>query len=441
MKQLTMIEILGERKNRNPQDIYTGGSLSVRTLLQLVNDYKDGYLRLPAHQRELSWSFNKQLQYIETICSDGAPPGSFEIYTVVRGNDESAQFLNDGAQRLLTACALMAAPERFGLTVDTVEFILRNTEYVVRLKKHRSHKEALERFQKVNSNVPLTPYQFTRGTIIYCMGDQFGGEWEKWLDALHEGVDRSLVSITNRRHEYNPKSQNAVVLTHKSYRQTTSMFLRFISNDTAGEEYGTNTGVLKPQAEFFEMRLATHLRAIGLDDAWKKQASFHRLITDETAVIREIWEMVEKPERVSIRSATVRWLWDLSILRRNRRVPTEPWIDFITKLLRHNLGATEVFTTRTDGRAKRISLSFGRLRMFYLVAEVIGSDLAKWFDNPRRRPSRRLEDGFQYSHIMPYAKEGNGPVVAEPAMVNMARGAKPIDGALASMSSINRRKE
>lgn len=426
--QLPLSDLLGERMKRDVDSIYAGGNFSVRRLMDMVHDYLEGRLLLPVHQRELSWPTQKQEEYIETLCIDSAPPGSFEIYRIVKDGRESPEFLNDGAQRLLTALFMFQHPERFELSPEEVERILRGTEYIVRMKKHRSHQEALERFHAVNSNVPLTPYQFTRGTIIYSMGDEMGKEWETWLEKLQEGVQSALTVVTHRRIEHNPKGSRAVALTHKSYRQTTSMFYRFVSQDRKGVEYSVSAGTLKQGKPVFETDLSKYLRELGLENSWKLQEKFHRLIDNEAGLIRAIWEDIDKPERrMRIHSATVRWLWDLSIWRRNCEVPAEPWMNFVRALLDNNKGATEVFCKSSTGRLRRMSLSFGRVRAFRPIALEIGSDLADWFDNPRKQPNILLEDGFQHSHVVPFSTNGNGVTVSEPSILNLSRGARPLN--------------
>ena len=425
--QLEFPEIV--RSVRNADDIYTGGSQSNISLYHLVQDYIAGFLLLPAHQRESSWPNRKQKEYIRAICLDAAPPGSLEMYSLVTAGREGPKHLNDGVQRLFASLELYRNPSLFGLTPADADYILRNTEYPVRFKRHRSHQEALDRFQRVNSNVPLTPYQLTRGTILYCQGDDMALEWQKWLNDLNDIVSRALVRITMRHTEFNKSKSRYLILLHKSYRQTTSMFFRFLSKDQAGMEYSVSASQLKNETEFFELELAGRLREFGISGARELLEKFRNIIDNESGLIADAWlKCKHNKPGLAIKSATVRWLLDCSIYRRNCGIPVDPWSRFIDLLLNENGGATEVFyRDRDTGRIRRYSLSLGRVRQMWKVADVIASDLSEWEERTRVKLASNLQTGYHHSHIKPYAKYGNGKIVPEPALKNLARGASEVD--------------
>lgn len=356
---------------------------------------------------------------------DAAPPGSFEVYTVISDGKEGPRYLNDGVQRLLAANELSLSPERYGLTDSEADYVLRFTEYPMRLKKHRSHAEALDRFLRVNSNVPLTPYQLTRGILLYSMGDHYTDIWQAWLDELNAIVSKALIRVTKRTSEYNSTQEKYLELTHKAYRQTSSMFLRYLSGDRTGREYQVATSKIKDTETLFEIELADLLKGLGPSGANARLLQFTNLIDSECALIEDAWQQTSH-KKESIRNACVRWLLDLAIYRRNCNVPTTPWADFISKLLTYNGGSTEVLFIR-DGKQGRQSISFGRVKNIDSIASIVGSDIMKFFETSRKRPSARLPSGVHHSHVLPFSLYGNGETIAEPALLNLSRGAKPIE--------------
>lgn len=422
--QLTFSSLV-ETRMRDANDIYTGGSQSNISLFHLVADFRSGHLLLPVHQREASWLPGKKKAYIGAICMDAAPPGSFEVYTVISDGKEGPRYLNDGVQRLLAANELSLSPERYGLTDSEADYVLRFTEYPMRLKKHRSHAEALDRFLRVNSNVPLTPYQLTRGILLYSMGDHYTDIWQAWLDELNAIVSKALIRVTKRTSEYNSTQEKYLELTHKAYRQTSSMFLRYLSGDRTGREYQVATSKIKDTETLFEIELADLLKGLGPSGANARLLQFTNLIDSECALIEDAWQQTSH-KKESIRNACVRWLLDLAIYRRNCNVPTTPWADFISKLLTYNGGSTEVLFIR-DGKQGRQSISFGRVKNIDSIASIVGSDIMKFFETSRKRPSARLPSGVHHSHVLPFSLYGNGETIAEPALLNLSRGAKPIE--------------
>lgn len=422
--QLELPEII--RNVRDADDIYTGGTQSNISLYHLVQDYIAGFLLLPAHQRESSWPKPKQRVFIRAICLDAAPPGSLEMYSLVVMGREGPKHLNDGVQRLFASLELYRNPTQFGLSQEDANYILRNTEYPVRFKRHRSHQEALDRFQRVNSNVPLTPYQLTRGTILYCQGDDMALEWQKWLNDLNDIVSRALVRITMRHNEINKAGTKYLTLLHKSYRQTTSMFFRYLTKDKDGTEYAVSASQLKNESDFFEIELANRLRQLELSGARELLEKFRNIIDNESGLIADAWLRCEHNQPgLAIKSATVRWLLDCSIYRRNCNVPVDPWARFVNLLLKENGGATEVFYRDVGtGRMRRYSLSLGRVRQMWRIADIVGSDMREWDKLARVRPSKKLQTGYHNSHIKPFAKNGNGLTVPESALKNLARGKK-----------------
>jgi hypothetical protein len=413
---------------RRSDDVYSNGVSETVRLSVLLQDFNTDRILKPAHQRDLVWTEQKQREYIAAICQDSTPPGSIELYEVIGINGRPGpKYINDGVQRLFTVKGLRDSPEKYGLSLEDVDYILDNTRYPVTTKKQRSHQEAVDRFLRVNSGVALTPYQLIIGKVIYCQGDERSKAWTAFVDRIIRTVTDQIRRVTTYEKKYQ-SVLTQVQLNHKFNRFCLSIFWRYLSREQAPIAYKCDQSSID-ESNVFENDLSRELSKIGIDLAISKSESFARMLENESALLIDLWKKTGHERERQIKVATVKWLLDLAVYRRNNDVPVEKWADFIEKLLTVGNGRSELrfSDARIPGQYRRVSLTGGRIGSLGELSGLLDSDFADSFSK-RRIKRDRLEPGYHHSHKKPYSKNGEGDTFIEPALLNLSRGAQDFPG-------------
>ena len=291
---------------------------------------------MPPHQRELAWSDAQQADYVATICSDSTPPGCFEVYHLRREDGRlSARYLNDGSQRIRTARDLLENPESYGISRDDAEYILRNTSYPMTVKTHENHQEALRRFQIVNNNLPLTPYQMAIGDIVYCEGDEKHDHWQLFVTELHDRIGRIIARPATRPYP-SRSTKNYLPNLHRLYRHDLSLFLRHVTVEKDMIDYrpGAKGELGRFMGDnYIEKMLSRQLGTYGIAESRERMEGFFRALELETAMIEQAWSKVRESPGRGIDQVVVRWLWDVAVWRRNNDYRVSPWQTFLYEFL------------------------------------------------------------------------------------------------------------
>lgn len=426
--QLNFFGDLIEKRRLDGNSEYSGGSRATIDLYYAVSDYAQGQLLLPPHQRDKSWLPTKDMEYIRTLCNDSTPPGCFEFYQL-KGEDGrlSAKFLNDGSQRLRAAADFYNNPHKYGVTKSDAEYILRNTSYPFTMKLHRSHQEALVRFQIVNNNLPLTSYQIVIGDIVYCTGSNSYEQWQKLIDKLHNKME-VLSSRTVDKPIPSSDSKNYLLKLHVLRRHDLSLYLRYINNDKSYRDYKPNIKLDISSGDYFERELAIKLAEFGVDKANEKLEALFRLIEIETSLIEEKWHQIREDGGHFIRTSTYRWLLDCALWRRANNIQSPLWEEFVYRLLKYTNGYTTLPYTKEDGTPNKINVSVSRISDLPRVCDIIKVNLVEQSEYRQKRISTDgMRAGWHNSHIKPRKLNGDGPTFREPGGPNMSRGANPVD--------------
>ena len=404
------------------------GTRDGTTLLHAIQDLEHGRLDLPPHQRDECWLDTRKVEYLVTLSRDAFPPGNLEYYQLILPDGTlSGRYINDGSQRLRTAKEILYHPERFGITFEDAEYLMANTSYPVTLKLHRSHQEAMQRFQIVNNNLQLTSYQKAIGDLIYCEGDKQREFWQSFVDDLHKMIYEISLQVVDKPYP----SKEALTFwpaLHRRKRHDLSLFWRYLSKEKALKDYqvGANipiTSPVKGGAQYFEQLLADRLAHIGQQEATQQLKRFRGIIELETALFADC---VDKGN--GILYGCYRWLLDVAILRRNYNVPVDPWEQFARKFIHESRGTTNLYykDIEVPGKQRRMNISLSRMYSLGAVCTIIDSDLMDYMGRKRRPQHKGKRAGWHSSHELPFSKYGEGVTVLEPGMLNMARGAHPI---------------
>lgn len=428
--------LVDKRRLTEGETVSSRGNRETISLWSALDDFRAGQLLLPPHQRELAWSDAQQADYVTTICSDATPPGCFEVYQLKREDGRlSAKYLNDGSQRLRTARDLLENPESYGISRCDAEYILRNTTYPLTLKTHQNHQEALRRFQIVNNNLPLTPYQMAIGDVVYCEGDEKHDHWQKFVTELHERIGRVIARTATRGYP-SRSTKNYLPNLHRLYRHDLSMFLRYISAEKGMIDYrpGAKGELGRLMGDkHIERRLGRELGTYSIADSRARMEEFFRTLELETAMVEDAWNRVRESPGRGIDHVVVRWLWDVAIWRRNNKYRVAPWQKFLREFLdvsggRPTIIAEDVSTSsRRKKGDKRISITISRVAQIREVCDVLQLSFLDEVNTKRKR-QEQLKRGWQVSHIEPFAVYGEGPTFDEPGSPNMGRGAETFEG-------------
>lgn len=422
-----IFENIEARMSDNESRPFIMGTRDGTNLLHAIDDLTNGRLNLPPHQRDECWSDTRKMEYLVTLSHDAFPPGNLEYYQLVKPNGKlSGIYINDGSQRLRTAKEILYHPERFGITKKNAEYLMQNTSYPLTLKLHRSHKEALRRFQVVNNNLQLTSYQKTIGDLIYCEGDNQRDFWQDFIDDLHLMIKETSLQVVDKPY---PRKGTKTYwqAVHYRKRHDLSLLWRYLSKEKALKNYkiGADIPIVSPVqggAKYFDQALAEYLAHIGQSAARQELNQFKNIIQLETALFVDCIDRGN-----GMLYGCYRWLMDIAILRRNHKVPTAPWENFVRRFIRETGGTTVLLLKDKDAdKQKRMNISLSRLCSLRVVCEIIDSDLMDYIGRRRQRRHKGKRSGWDDSHKLPFSKHGDGETTLEPSMLNRARGAQPI---------------
>lgn len=388
----------------------------------LVDHLERGILSKPKHQRDAdAWPMVKKRQFVEGLLKAGEgshPCGVIVTYQVVsKDGVASPEFLNDGLQRLTTLRELKGRPEDYALTRDAVENLLRGIRVSVQHRVYPSHYEAMIAFQQINYGSHLTAYEIGRGLFVYM--DDFDAIWRPLLESIHQTMADAAARLRGR--ERKEKASE-----HKHYRHNLALFHRFLTKEqrTVGYDDVGRAQIqdLLPTGKVIEQRLQAEFTERGSEEIAREIKSFAQFVKREVALIEQLRNEV-LDHGAGLQAGLWRWLLDFAVWRRNVKVPVEKQKEFVKAMLVASHGTAR---WADENGARAITVAASRLTLLPTLAMRLGIEGLS--DPPRRRSASNVREGYDESHIMPFATHGDGPVIAEPASLNRARGARPIPG-------------
>ena len=252
-----------------------------------------------------------------------------------------------------------------GISKIDASKVLANTSYNYTLKTYRNHKEGLARFQFVNNNLQLTPYQITIGDLIYCQGAEKQEEWSKVIGDIHTFMEISAARMgINELPEEAAKSY--LPRRHRSYRHNLSLFLRFLVRERKLKNYRPTypvkirTALTREKDRYFEIELSQAFAQRGLSEVREEFDTFKRTINATISVISDTWENIANARKESIQPTAFRWLLDIDIWRKNNKVSsTKIWKEFTYDFLKFTGGSSKINYKNDEGvvRTTNVKLS------------------------------------------------------------------------------------
>ena len=382
--------LVAERLNTRAGGI--SGSHHTISLSQAISEFEQNLIDFPPHQRDKSWSDIKYKEYVLTILGDTSPPGSFELYYLL-GNRTGVKYLNDGSQRLRAAIWFKENHDAMGISEIDMKNVLANTFYQYTIKQYYDHQKALQRFQIVNSNVPLTEYQITIGDIIYCQGVQKEPDWSNLIKEVHGFMENSASRLNIQLPQ---KSHSSYLPSlHTLYRHDMSLLLRFLSKEKERLNYKpaskvkVKTALTEKKDIYFEVDLASLFSQLGIAQVERQLAEFKKLIKSSISIIENAWSRIEISSDERIQSTAFRWLLDVDVWRRNNRYATSAWTKFVEEFLAHTKGSSKLFYTDKFGDRRTTNVKLSDVASIEAVCGYIDSDFSKVVARQSRRNQSR----------------------------------------------------
>lgn len=386
---------------------------TVRSLYDIVMEFRDGTLQLPEHQREMKWDLSKRREWIARLRSSIRPIGVIATYELDNGK-ASPVYVNDGSHRIRVCVEYLSSPSVYNDTEEAARDVLKKTRITIQHRHYKTSQEAYRDFQLINLGTTLNAYEFNKG-ILATMPD-YKTLWGPIFDAIILATERNRNRVCNSGASNRPKT----VDTYK--RDSLASFYRFVS----GLEIASNiqiTAMPKPQdvnqKRSFEWDLRGLLESSDIEDIRKEVQRFEKMVIDETALIEKIiYQDMGWSRGRGIFPTLYQWLISAAAWRRNVNVPLSDWYQFVSRLIELGSGKSSI-----EGTPKMI-LSYQRLAEIGRVSRLTEVDLTRY--KPGNKSKGALKNGWHNSHEVPFVSNGDGPTVPEPGLLNMARGANPI---------------
>lgn len=392
------------------------------SLYDLVMQYKRGKLMVPAFQRNYVWSSKKAARWMDTVRARQ----STGVFVTYRLNDNSREkFLSDGLQRITATIRAIDDPQSLGIGDNSETVAEWVQDYHVNIFEHtyNSHGDALRVFQNINLGTGLTSLEYFKGEFTESELGML--VWER-IPAIIERATYSFVKQSRRQ-----QRRTVSAFTRDCFGQ----FLQFIS----GNQYVSLWNVFAAPDDDerpVETELMNYIRARKYTKHQLEQdiERFSKHIDDTCAVIRDAMAKASKQEGVACEAALARWCLHTSTFRKNteKERTAKQYNDLIAAMMKKMWSDSGKFSSRfmvrdSDGTTRILSLQSRQPSNLHEVCAALGSDFYTG-KRARKTPGLLVSPGFQKGHIKPFVTHGNGPVIAEPASINMSRGAQPIEG-------------
>lgn len=395
------------------------------SLWEIVSEYERGIITSPIHQRGGDWPNDKGKDYITRMRRGDCMPGDFETYQLPT---DDRMRLNDGGNRVRLLQRYKIDPGKHGDDVGKAEQFLRRCVVCINHHIYSTPTQALWDFIYVNMGTGMSPYEQCRGAILYTHGDnELSARWFlKVLDDLHIAMRVCATRIV-----VNPHEGKEAMNKHK--RDDLGLWLRFLSADISISNYRSSRGRLRSLSEqdfiegtIIEARLQKILKKMTQDEISHSIHLFVDCMERETATLLEMWKKACQDIPLGLRTGAYRWLLSVAIWKRNTQVASPIWCDFLLRFFANTRGSPTVKDPDPAPGKIDTAIALSDLTRLSKVCDYIGSDLYHKSTEHRKRSSVPIPPGYDRSHILPFATDGNGPTIIEPAAINRSRGARPI---------------
>lgn len=414
-----MDEIKYNQKQFNTQFYLSPEEDMITSLYSIVDDYRNGILLKPPHQRDFIWIKYQRKEWVERLKDRRRrrPIGSIVTYQINNGKP-SPIYINDGFQRVNATIEYLNDPSAYGDTKDDAEMLIRSINMPKQHRLYETQDDALIDFQQVNRGTSLTPYEFCKGILTYMPNY---GLWEPLIDELHQILPFYENRVTKRRYKIERIQE------HKLFRHDYSFLYRYLTKSKLLLDFtvtlnDTRYMNLQAPSSIIERLLRDELQKYSPEIIQSDLDILRGIVERETANLISILGEMKLP---GISPTLFRWIMDLSIWKRFNNVDNSTWEEFIKKLLESTNGKSMVFELVNGVITRKYVINLAKLSCLRGVSEIVGSNIYL-YKKERRKSRKEKPAGFDESHILPFSIYGDGDTIIEPSGRNRSRGSKPI---------------
>lgn len=377
------------------------------SLFAMVKKLKESKLQVPPFQRGYVWPESKLREWIQTVISNQA----IGIIVTYQVNGEGPEWLADGLQRLTSTRMFLDNPQRYGFefSKDQAEEYCEKYGISIQHRHYKDHESAMYAYKNLNRGTAITPAEYHKGDMTI---NDIGDYAYKSIIASLKKIESSLMS--GRSPGRNPESKLA--------RDSLGLFYQYIS-EFQGFEFW-NVGQINQNGKAIEEMLLDHMQGWNKKDVDDRIKDFEIFMLGEVVLFRDIMRKA-KCEGIAFSPAALRWLFHLSLWRKNNNRPRHLHIEFLEKFFALPR-STKTISSRiilSGDDLKSVTLDMDGLGQLKTMCEYMKCDL----HSPEKRNNHKITSvGYHSSHIKPFSIFGNGETVPEPAPINIARGANPI---------------
>ena len=169
-----------------------------------------------------------------------------------------------------------------------------------------------------------------------------------------------------------------------------------------------------------ERELLNYLEREDLDS---QLLSFQKFLERQTALVEDTLYRLRGAGK-AMTSGLYRHLMHVAIYRKNVGLSVNWQQQYLETVIKHSpqLNATVIIPENKSRPSVHTNLSLQDLNQMNFVCRNFGIATEK----PKRTKKGALAPGWEDSHILPVSIHGEGETFAEPAPLNRARGAKPV---------------
>lgn len=386
-------------------------------LLGMALRFENHELCAPPFQRDYVWSEKKLIEWINTVISHKA----IGVIVTYQCHDGTVEFLADGFQRLTATCRFLRTPQKYGFPFGPVQAKEYCYKYQITVQ-HRHYDdefEAMKAFQNLNKGTALTPAEVHKGELTL---KPRGALIYKRIPNIMAGLEMPIKSGINLGRR--PAS--------KYLRDTFALFYQYITKTKMRSFWETRKE--NDIGKSIESLLMAHIEEVGWneEEIEKQIGQFQKYMASEIALLVAVQNQTGQGGKAFSPSA-LRWLLHLALWRKNCSRPIIRYKEFVRKLFVYwkqfpgqTFSSRFTLLSRDQKREviAEITLRVGQLNRLERLCEYLQVEGLYYPLTRKRQGSPAI--GIHASHKEPFSEVGEGEVFLEPAIENIARGARPV---------------
>lgn len=378
------------------------------SLFAMVKKLRESKLQTPPFQRGYVWPESKLKEWIQTVISNQAI-GIIVTYQINGGGPE---WLADGLQRLTSTKMFLDNPQRYGFefSKEQAEEYCEKYGISIQHRHYKDHEAAMYAYKNLNRGTYITPAEYHKGDMTI---NDIGDYAYNAIIASLKKIECSLMS--GRSPGRNPESKLA--------RDSLGLFYQYISGFPGIEFW--NVGQINQNGKAIERLLLECMQGWDEKDVDNRLKDFELFMFGEVAQLRDIMRKAGC-EGISFSPAALRWIFHLSLWRKNNNRSCNLHVEFLEKffiLPRSTKTISSRIILSAGDDLKSVTLSMDGLGQLKIMCEYMKCNL----HSPEKRSSDKITSiGYHNSHVKPFSIFGNGETFSEPAPLNISRGANPV---------------